>query len=45
MATNIKILSRLQQVKSNYNTIKWVKEREEMEKLVASKCRYAYVLG
>jgi hypothetical protein len=45
MTKNIRFLSRLQQVKSSYDTMQWLKEREEMEKLVASKCRYQYILG
>jgi hypothetical protein len=45
MSKNIRFLSRLQQTKSSYDTMQWLKERAEMEKLVASKCRYQYVLG
>lgn len=42
---NNKLLSRLQNKKSNYNVIKWEKEREQKEKLLKNICTYPHILG
>ena len=41
----MKLLTRLQQIKPTYDAMNWEKQRETLEKLIVSKCRYHYVLN